>query len=300
MTDNERTSIMYASTRIARFGRGAVILRDRQGQGLEEGELRSAAPTLFATGKHSSRSDRYSHIPTFEVIQGLAREGFQPVEVRVGGSGDEDKRAHTKHLIRFRSRNETVRVNGSIWELLLLNSHDGTSAYKLMSGFFRIVCSNGLVTADDLCEVRIPHKGDVVHNVIEGTYTVLNEGPRIADNVQRMQGLTLSTPEQEAYGEAAALLRWHPTEANPDIRPPVRAEHVVSARRFQDAQDNSLWGTFNRAQENLVNGGQTYLAERAGRPSYRRTRAVNGIDGNVSLNRALWTLTQRMLELKAA
>ncbi len=289
---------MYGSTRIAKFGRGATVLRNSNG--LDEADLRRGTPSLFATGKHASRSERYAHIPTFAVIEGLAKEGFKPVEVRQGGSGDVDKRGYTKHLIRFRSQQPTVRVNGSIWELLLLNSHDGTSAYKLMSGFFRIICSNGLITADDLCEVRIPHKGDVVHNVIEGTYTVLNEGPRIADNVQRMQGLPLSEPEQVAYGEAAALLRWHPTEANPDIRPPVRAEHIVSARRFQDAQDHSLWGTFNRAQENLVNGGQTYLAERAGRPSYRRTRAVNGIDGNVNLNRALWTLTQRMLELKAA
>lgn len=290
---------MYASTRIARFGRGATIVRDRHGQGLEEAELREAAPSLFATTKHGSRSERYSHIPTYAVIQGLSREGFRPVEVRQGGSGDVDKRGFTKHLIRFRKREQAPSVTGSIWELILLNSHDGTSAYKLMSGFFRIVCSNGLVTADDLCEVRIPHKGDVVSNVIEGTYTVLNQGPRIADNVHRMQAITLSEPEQAAYGEAAAQLRWHPTEANPDVRPPVRPEMVVSARRFEDAQDNSLWGTFNRAQENLVNGGQTYLAERAGRPSYRHTRAVNGIDGNVTLNRALWTLTQRMAELKA-
>jgi hypothetical protein len=34
-----------------------------------------------------------------------------------------------------------------------------------------------------------------------------------------------------------------------------------------------------------------------GRRKRTTTRAVNGIDGNVKLNRALWTLTEKMAEL---
>jgi uncharacterized protein DUF932 len=32
--------------------------------------------------------------------------------------------------------------------LILLNSHDGTSSYQLMSGVFRIVCRNGLIVSE--------------------------------------------------------------------------------------------------------------------------------------------------------
>ena len=158
------SNINYSSsTRIARFGRGAVILRGRN-EPLDEATLRAGAPTLFAESKHKSRSERYSHIPTFAVIQALAKEGFDPWEVRVGGSGDEDKRAHTKHLIRFRKRGAVVEAGRSIIEAILRNAHDGTSAYALLLGAFNVVCSNGLVTANgEMAELRIPHKGDVVH-----------------------------------------------------------------------------------------------------------------------------------------
>src|SRR4051812_6375940 len=292
-------SLNYStSTRIARFGRGAVILRGRN-EPLDEATMRSAAPTLFADGKHSSRSDKYSHIPTFEVLRGLAKEGFRPYEVRVGGSGDADKRAHTKHLIRLRSE-QAPRANGSIWELVLLNSHDGTSAYKLMSGFFRMVCSNGLITADDLSEQRVSHKGDVVHKVIEGAYTVLNEGPRLIEQTREMAAITLTRPEQLAFAEAASELRWPSDPETGTSNVPVRPEQVIYARREEDRAP-TLWNTFNVAEEALINGGLNYSSRNArGTLVHRTARAVNGVDQNVGLNRALWILAAKMAELKAA
>jgi hypothetical protein len=286
------------SARIARFGRGAVVLRGRN-EALDEGTLRSGAPTLFADAKHSSRSERYSHIPTFEVLRGLEREGFRPYEVRVGGSGDLDKRNHTKHLIRLRHDGVVARVGGAVPEVLLLNSHDGTSAYKLMYGLFRMVCSNGLVTADELTELRIPHKGDVVSKVIEGTYQVLGESRRVVDQVQRFVGVTLSRPEQLAFAESAAMLRWAPDADTGTSNVPVRPDQVVYPRRSEDAGAD-LWSTFNVTQENLVNGGLHYSQRNArGTLVHRTARPVNGIDGNVTLNRALWALAAKMAELKA-
>jgi hypothetical protein len=134
--------------------------------------MRSAAPTLFAEGKHSSRSERYSHIPTYEVIKALAKEGFQPYEVRVGGSGDEDKRAHTKHLVRFR-REGTQLVGGAYFETILRNAHDGTSAPMRSSpGSSRWSAR----MAWSWPTARWPSCGSRTratssHRVIEGTYT---------------------------------------------------------------------------------------------------------------------------------
>jgi hypothetical protein len=61
----------------------------------------------------------------------------------------------------------------------------------------------------------------------------------------------------------------------------------VIARRSDDV-GNDLWRTFNRTQENLTRGGMRYVhTDEAGVRSRRKTRPVNSIDGNVSLNRAL-------------
>ena len=53
----------------------------RGDQPLSEDQMRAAAPSIFAEGKHASRSARYTYIPTIEVLRGLRREGFEPFTV---------------------------------------------------------------------------------------------------------------------------------------------------------------------------------------------------------------------------
>lgn len=39
-------------------------------------------------------------------------------------------------------------------EIILLNSHDGTSSYQMLAGMLRFVCKNGLVCGDAVADVR--------------------------------------------------------------------------------------------------------------------------------------------------
>ena len=57
-----------------------------------------------------------------------------------------------------------------------------------------------------------------------------------------------------------------------------------------------MWTTFNRVQENATQGG---LRARSATGKRTRTRAVQGIDQSVKLNRALWLLADEMRKLKA-
>ena len=46
-----------------------------------------------------------------------------------------------KHMLRLRRDGE---INGQhVPEIILLNSHDGTSSYQMLPGYFRFVCQNG-------------------------------------------------------------------------------------------------------------------------------------------------------------
>lgn len=286
------------STHIARFARsgsGAVTLASRNGEPLPLSLIRERAPSVFAEGKHDSRSERYSYIPTSEVLAGLMKEGFQPFAVMQGGSRDEQKRGFTKHLIRMRHASSTLQVGGTHNEVILLNSHDGTSSYRLMGGVFRLVCGNGLVVAEgDLADVRIPHTGDVTSRVIDGCIEVLERLPEVSDTIGRWNGLQLSDGEREAFAAAAAELRWT------DGEPPVETNRLLTLQRRDDAPP-SLWNTLNTVQENTIRGGLRYIQRnQAGQVVARReTRPVQSVDGNTALNRALWTLARKMEELKA-
>lgn len=283
----------FRATRIARFGRGGAILRSRDVP-LSLEQIAQAAPSVLAADKHISRSARYTYIPTLDVLAGLQREGFEPFEVRQGGSSDAEKRAFTKHMIRLRQRG-AVTVGDSHREVILINAHDGTSSYQLMSGLFRLVCSNGLVVADGEAQgVRVPHKGDIVGQVIEGAYRVIDEGRDLDRTIADLRTVELSAEEGEAFAETAASLRWQEGA-------PVEPRQLLAPRRSDD-HGADLWRTMNRVQENLIRGGVSYVQrdENGRRVARRQTRPVQGIDGNVTINRALWMLTRRMQEIKAA
>ena len=178
---------------------------------LDNDRLRRLAPSAFAAGKHESRSDRYTYIPTVEVIEGLRENGFVPVFAKQGGSRIAGKADFTKHLIRFHYQGATqpVRRVGAVYpEVVLVNSHDGTSAYQLMAGLFRLICLNGMMVEDrELSTVKVPHKGDVIGQVIEGSYTVLEESKRALGAADEWAGVPLSRGERFALAEAVHDLR---------------------------------------------------------------------------------------------
>ncbi len=79
-------------------------------------------------------------------------------------------------------------------EIILLNSHDGSSSYQMLPGLFRGVCTNGLVCGQSFGEVRVSHKGNVVEKVIEGAYEVLGVFDRVEEKRDAMQSLVLPAP----------------------------------------------------------------------------------------------------------
>ena len=87
-------------TLATQFGRNVRALRSETP--LSDEQMRAIAPSVFATGKHQSRSGRYTYIPTIDVLHGLRRQGFEPFMVAQGHSRVEGKADYTKHLIRMR------------------------------------------------------------------------------------------------------------------------------------------------------------------------------------------------------
>jgi hypothetical protein len=165
-----------------------------------------------------------------------------------------------------------------------------------MSGIFRLVCSNGMVVADDLNEIRIKHSGDVIPQVIEGCIEILGRLPEASESVREWSALRLTEGERAAFGAAALALRYDETE-----EAPFSADKLLTVRRFDDANPN-LWATLNTVQENVIRGGVGYVLrdENGRRKQMRRTREIAGIDQNVRLNRGLWVLAQEMAKLKTA
>jgi len=157
---------------------------------------------------------------------------------------------------------------------------------------FRFVCANGLVCGDTVADVRVPHKGDVAGQVIEGAYEVLRGFERVQESRDAMRAVTLDDGEAEVFARSALALKYDPTDNKPA---PITESQILMPRRLDDRRPD-LWSVFNRTQENLTKGG---LSGRSANGRCQRTRAVQGIDSDVRLNRALWLLADGLRQLKA-
>lgn len=256
-------------------------------QPLTDEQLFMLAPSIFAEEKHGSRSDKYTYIPTIKVVEGLRKEGFQPFLASQSRARDKSKKNFTKHLIRLRHVNQIA--DQETCEIVLINSHDGSSSYQMMCGIFRLVCENGLILGDTVEDIRIPHRGDIIGDVIDAAYSIVDDFDTAQESVETMKSTQLTLPEAKAFAAAALTLKYDDIE-----KAPISPAQALSSRRRVDERED-LWSTFNRVQENVIKGGQRGRSVSGRRVS---TRPVKSIDNNIKLNKALWVLANQMGALK--
>ncbi|WP_426575597.1 DUF932 domain-containing protein (plasmid) [Xenorhabdus stockiae] len=248
---------------------------------LSNEKLMQYVPSIFSEDKHESRSERYTYIPTIKLLDNLRKEGFQPFYACQTRVRDSEKRGHTRHMLRLRREDEILKDD--VPEIILLNSHDGSSSYQMIPGLFRFVCNNGLVCGETFGDIRVPHKGDVVGQIIEGAYSVVDMFENIKDSRDEMRGIQLNQDAQIAFAESVLEYKY-------DNHVPVLPESILSSRRRED-NGNDLWTTYQRVQENIIKGG---VRGRTAQGKKTKTRAVSGITGDIKLNNAMWSLAEKM------
>jgi hypothetical protein len=177
---------------------------------------------------------------------------------------------------------QSLSLDDVLGEIVLINSHDGRSAYQLRAGLFRPVCTNGMLTAiGDFGVIHVSHRGNVVANVVEAAQRITREFGRVGEAVQEMRETPLTGGQQMDFAREALALRY------PDpIEPPVQPAQLLERRRVADIGDD-VWRTFNSLQEHVMRGG---LCGRTATGRAMHTRGIRAIRENVRLNTGLWKL----------
>jgi hypothetical protein len=220
----------------------------------------------------------------------MRENGWVPVRAQEQGVRTEARRGFQKHIVRFaRSEHlQTWEKNQVRPEVVLVNSHDKSSAYQHHCGLFRLVCTNGMVVSDGTFQrISIKHSGFNPDSVIEASFKVLTAVPDIMNKVQLFQDRILTDAEQLALATGAAAYRWEDLD-----KAPVSPSMLLNPRRYGDGAKD-LFITLNCVQENIIRGGQR---DRSGRrPDGSRmpkSRAIKGIDEDMKLNKALWQMAE--------
>ena len=122
-----------------------LIFNARSAQPLDHFEVMQRVPALFTDTPHPDRSERYGMMSTYEAMSIILDNGWVPVTASQVKARKAGNSPYGKHLIAFTNVDFEGAAEDGIPTLLLFNAHDGTSSYKMMTGFYKFACSNGIV-----------------------------------------------------------------------------------------------------------------------------------------------------------
>lgn len=228
---------------------------------------------LEATHAAANTSERYGFVSTRNIIDQLAEVGFTIRSAQIQKVRSESRQGFQFHLLRFRHEQMLAKVGDSFPEVVIGNSHDGSSSIFGMLGLFRLICSNGMVSGNIEDAFRVTHRIANVSTVTERVLELAGRAGRMTEVVQRLQARSVSPTEASDFILEAAKIRYE--------KPSDQQLHSLrNIRRAEDAAPNA-WALFNSVQENLTQGGRG-----------TRIRRITGAHRDLSVNRKLWNLAE--------
>ena len=255
---------------------------------LTNDEIAARCPQVFETSYSDRRTQKYGQLTTANVIDALRTEGYEVTNafaqsVRAG----KRPTIHNKHCVRLSHRDflDTLTPEETRPEIVIVNSHDGSSSFRIMAGIFRLVCSNGLIVADDMtANQRVCHwKGNSLEDVITCSLNVAEQAKQSYELIEQMKSVNLSEAQQKSYAQRAAEIRLG-FNKNSKVN---YSENLLIPYRHEDNLTPSVWNTYNVVQENCIKGGQLV--------GTRILRPLTNIGQNVIVNKELWKEAVKMI-----
>lgn len=243
------------------------------------------ANSVGQTSPHEKMSDRYTYVSTMDVIHDMRKLGWLPVDAKQVNSKVEA--GFQKHMVSFEHPDIKIVNNDDAINprLLLINSHNGKSSFELQAGLFRLVCSNGLVIADQMfSKTRIRHMGYTYQELSDSVSQSVETLPETINNINWMQDRIMTKGEMGDFAEKALTIRFgeeHPMLADIDL------SELLEVRRKED-NGNDLWKVFNRVQENVIHGNFHHPSvNKKGIVVSRKARSIKQFNEDIRINKEL-------------
>lgn len=235
------------------------------------------------SSKESSKEvgARYRHIDSENILGVFRDHGFNFDQYSEANPRKLERRGYQRHLMKF-TRDDLNTGNGEKLELLVTNSHDGTSSLRFDVGVFRFACANGLVVGDTAFSERIRHVGDVESKISETIESMVKRLPLVAARIEKYKGINIDNDVViSMLGESLKLRGIDAT-----------ASVYVPGPRRQEDKGSDLWTFYNILQESLIKGG-LYI-HTPEQPRGRKLRALKSNKSIIEVNKGLWNITERI------
>jgi hypothetical protein len=255
---------------------------------LNDAQIRSAAPAVFAEAPAPFMSSEYGFVKTSEALTLLRGEGYEVVRALQDHARRRDPNV-VRHALTLRHTDnllDPAQVGGLVPQILLINSHNGRTRLSMRAGFYRYICSNGLVVGNDMAYVAVRHTHSLASQIIDQIKQIAQVQNKVLGLIDRWQNTTLTDSQAHDFARAAAVVRFGEQAAKGYL-----TDDILSVRRPED-DGNTLWQVFNRIQENTTQAG---LHGRSANGRVIAARTLTGITQNTAYNEALWSMAEEFV-----
>ena len=260
---------------------------------LTKDQIRNSSPLVFADAPtNPDVSNKYLFVNTETIIDDLDKLGWKPVQAAQRKARKKEGTIFSKHMVAF--QNPDIQITSEDGDnayprILLTNSHDGMQAFKFSVGIFRLVCSNGLVVADEqFSDFKIKHKGysfDELRNVVRQAVEDLPNKVKIMNDMKKR---ILTEEEKRKMALDAMLIRAGVKELQYDEE---TLTDILDPKREEDKGDD-LWRVFNVIQEKITQGD--FHAALTG-AKVRKVRKIKSFEKDMKVNKELFKLATALV-----
>ncbi len=245
-----------------------------------------------------TKASTYGFVSTQNVVERLASHGWEVSALRFGDCRNPANEGFQKHLLRFQHAEfSNLLGNGSKLELVMLNSHDGKSKLRLLSGVFRIACLNGNILGDIGENLSVSHSQRLIETLDVRVEEFAERIPMVAERMRNLMAYDFKPGQRIEFERAAAAFALRNIKGA-EARD---ARTVSRVRRMADVNTDAFTVT-NRIQETLIRGGLHYTKpELVGNPDLNlriqgTTRPVNSITEVVKRNQFVWDYAEKLIK----
>jgi len=244
-------------------------------------EIKQIAPSIFTEQPSPKMSNRYTFVPTFEIMENFMNQGWNVASVKQMGRGE-----FALHELRFRN-SELPKVGDTLVEAIVQNSHNGLALFSVSAGLHRLICSNGLSVPTSVSEkFKLRHQNFEYDDVKKLTESFALRLPIIENSVGKMMNRELSEGEKMQFVEKAVMAKW----TMGSVPSSLNMESLLTPNRKEDG-GNSLWNVFNVVQEKFVRGGVEYKSKNGRHTTLKGLKNIMVVN---KINTKLWEIAEEM------
>ena len=265
---------------------------DQNQEFLTDEQIRKACPVAFTEKASNEVSQHYTHIPTNQVIDDMRELGWGVIQAQQVAARKNSTKGTQKHMIVF--RHPDLMVEGqdgdNVWpQIIMTNSHDGKNSFTFQAGMYRLVCSNGLVIADqEFGSMKIRHMGYDFDTLRETINEMVEKLPLTVESMNKFKNTELSEPQKYDLARKALETRLKVQENQKvDQVYKIDLDEFLKPVRKEDAGDD-LWSVFNLVQEKVVEGDFEYVSG----VKMRKARKIKNFKQDLDVNQKLFEVAK--------